>query len=413
MQQQQQTSDDTVLPGAVRIMQGGEHLLFALLLLVGAVQALVRDIHPVLVVIVSLALIGCYLLATGVLLRRPVGARHAWLLLLTAVWVGAILVSATFAWIVFALFFLYLYEFPGRVAVPVVVVLAAVVIVTLLVRENGNPAATVIGPLVGAGVAVVIMRIYQDLIDENGERRAAVEALQAAQADLLATQDELARLQRASGVLQERERLAREIHDTLAQGFSSILLTARALRTEPEASADRGTDPRVEQIETLAGENLEETRRMVAALTPADLDRALLAEALGRLASRFEEQTGVAAELRSDGVPERLPTQYEAALLRVAQGALANVRAHAAASRVRISLSYLPDAVTLDVVDDGRGFDTDVLAREPGPDARSGFGLRSMVRRVGELGGRLTVESAPGEGSAIAATLPLPVPGAR
>jgi signal transduction histidine kinase len=311
-------------------------------------------------------------------------------------------VSSTFAWIVFALFFLYLYEFPARIAIPAVVVLAAIVVTVLLVRENGNPAATVIGPLLGAAVAIVIMRIYHDLLSENGERRRAVEALEAAQADLLATHDELARLQRATGVLQERERLAREIHDTLAQGFSSILLTARAARAEP------GADPRLARIEALAGENLEETRRVVAALTPADLDQALLIEALARLVDRFETQTAVTATLDSDGPSEALPTQYEAALLRVAQSALANVREHAAAHRVAITLSYLPDAVTLDVVDDGCGFDPGLLVAPSGPTATSGFGLRGMSRRVAELGGRLTVESAPREGTAVAAALPLP-----
>lgn len=388
-------------------MQAGEHLLFGTLVLVGAVQALVRDMHPGLVVAVTAGLAGCYLIGVVWAHDRPPAVRRAWLVALTMLWVCAILVSSTFAWAAFALFFLYLYEFASVVALPAVAVLAAVVVATLLIRENGNPAATVIGPLLGAAVAIVIMMIYRDLIGENEERRRALEQLETAQSDLLATHDELATLQRATGVLQERERLGREIHDTLAQGLSSIVLTARAIRAGGAGSAAGATDPRVAQIEDIAQENLEEARRFVSALTPADLDRALLAEALERLVDRFREQTQVPARLQREGHAIALPTQYEAALLRVAQSALANVREHSRAGQVAVTLSFLPGEVTLDVVDDGVGFDPDVLLATPR--GTSGFGLRGMRTRVSELGGRLTVETAPKEGTAVAASLPLPI----
>ncbi len=211
-------------------------------------------------------------------------------------------------------------------------------------------------------------------------------------------------LQRATGVLQERERLAREIHDTLAQGLSSILLTTRAVRS----AGGVPDDTRLAQIEQIARENLEEARRVVSALTPADLDRALLAEALGRLVERFASQTTIRARMQCEGRPTALPTQYEAALLRVAQSALANVREHSQAGRVGVTLSFLPDAVTLDVVDDGIGFDPAILEATPSAGATSGFGLRGMRARVAELGGRLTVEAAPREGTAVAASLPMP-----
>ncbi len=158
-------------------MQAGEHLLFAALVLVGLVQALVRELPVLPVVAVSLGLAGCYLVGVVLGARLTVRSRHGWLFALTAVWIAAILVSPTFAWLAFALFFLYLYYFPMAVALPVVMLLAVVVVVVLLVRENGNPAATVIGPLLGAAVAIVIMRIYQDLIRRErpaqARRRAA------------------------------------------------------------------------------------------------------------------------------------------------------------------------------------------------------------------------------------------------
>lgn len=392
----------TPVPAALRMMQFGEHVLFAAVLLIGAVQAVVGGLHPVPVVVLSLALAGAYLACTVLAHRFSTTVQYVWLLVLTLLWVVAIVLSPTFAWVAFALFFLYLYRFRPAVALPVVILLALIVVVTLLAQKDGNPAATVIGPLMGAAVAIVVMRIYTDLLRENTERRRAVEAMHVAQADLVVAHDELATLQRATGVLQERERMAREIHDTVAQGLSSILLTARALRTAGDE------DPRLEQIESLASENLTEARRIVAALTPAALDRALLADALRRLVDRHQEQTGMPARLWCEGAAAPLPTQYEAALLRVAQSALANVREHSAAQRVDVTLSFLPDAVTLDIVDDGKGFDPGSATAPPGDRATSGFGLRGMASRVAELGGRLDVESALGEGTAVATSLPLP-----
>lgn len=397
-------SDATPVPAALRVMQLGEHVLFAAVLVVGAVQALVGGLHPLAVVAVTLALAGAYLMSTVLAGRFTVPLQNVGLLVLTLLWVVAILLSPTFAWVAFALFFLYLYRFRTAVAIPAVIVLALVVVVTLLTQKDANPAATVIGPLLGAAVAIVVMRIYTDLLQENTERRRAVEAMHIAQSDLVVAHDELATLQRATGVLQERERLAREIHDTVAQGLSSILLTVRTLRAE---TAGRN-DAQLEQIEAMAAENLTETRRIVAALTPAALDRALLAEALQRLVDRHQEQTGMPARLWCEGPAAPLPTQYEAALLRVAQSALANVREHSGAHRVDVTLSFLPDAVTLDIVDDGTGFDPALVAVPSGDRATSGFGLRGMAGRVRELGGHLDVESSPGEGTAVASSLPLP-----
>ena len=137
---------------------------------------------------------------------------------------------------------------------------------------------------------------------------------------------------------------------------------------------------------------------MVEALAPAALEAAPLQSALRRLLDQLQRQTGITAELITDGETMSPVMDYDVALLRVAQSALANVRLHSQARRVRATLSYSSDEVRLDIVDDGVGFDQ----REAG-----GFGLRSMRDRLAELGGTLVVESAPGDGTAVAATLPI------
>jgi signal transduction histidine kinase len=238
------------------------------------------------------------------------------------------------------------------------------------------------------------------LTSENEQRRRLVAELVAAQDDLVATHDELAATQRQAGALAERARLARDIHDTLAQGFSSILLLARAGQAgSQDVAALLG------QIESTAAENLEEARRVVHALAPAALEEAPLPAAIGRLLDRLAEQTGVRAELHLDGEPVPIATSQEVALLRLAQSALANVRLHARASRVAVTLTYRPSEVSLDVVDDGVGFDLQQL--QSAPLGGTGFGLRAMRDRLSGVGGTLAVESSAGEGTAVAATIPL------
>lgn len=236
---------------------------------------------------------------------------------------------------------------------------------------------------------------YQALYRESERRRELIE-------ELIATRAELAVAERGAGILAERERLAREIHDTLAQGLSSIQLLLRAAeRTLPPDS------PATEHIARARGaaqENLAEARRFVRALTPPDLEHGSLAGALERLCSGAP---GPLVRFSVSGTPRELPTPYEVALLRIAQSALANVVRHAGAGRAGITLTFMDTSVTLDVVDDGRGFDP-ASASSAGSDG-GGFGLPAMRARAETLGGLFTVESAPGQGTAVAVTLPLPV----
>jgi signal transduction histidine kinase len=152
-------------------------------------------------------------------------------------------------------------------------------------------------------------------------------------------------------------------------------------------------------------DNLAEARRFVAALAPPALDGSSLADALERLCATTSAQHPVIVRFHLTGDPSPLPGAHEAALLRIAQSALANTVRHAHARTADVTLSYLGDQVAVDVVDDGTGFDP--------AGGGTGFGLTSMQARAKSLGGTFAVESSPGQGTALAARLPLPAEEAR
>ena len=214
------------------------------------------------------------------------------------------------------------------------------------------------------------------IIQQSIDRRTVI-------AELERTREELAVVSHRAGVLAERERLAREIHDTVAQGFTSVVvlleLAESEVDTDPTAARQRLAIAR----ET-ARQNLAEARALVAALTPVDLQAAPLPEAIGRLVERFGVETGRPARFTATGEPRALPANKEVVLLRAAQEALTNVRKHAGAGRVEVTL----DGAVLAVADDGAGFD---------PAAPTGgYGLAGMRRRVEEIGGTVSIASGPG-----------------
>lgn len=373
-------------------LAAAQHALFVVLLAIGAAQATEQARWTPWAAAAAVALAAWYVLGAvrGRRWSRPRGL--AWLAGLTALWVVLLAGSPTFAWLVFPLALLTMHLVRGWAGIAAVAALTAAAILRLL-PEASSPEGAVVGPVIGALVAIGVVRGFQDVLAESRERGRLLAELEAAQA-------ELAVLQHEAGAAAERQRLARDIHDTLAQGYSSIVLLARAARA-------RGTseDDLLAQIEETASANLLQARGVVRALAPSELEGAPLPAAIRRLLDTLADQTGLDADLAVSGDPAGTPTAVEVAALRLVQGALANVRAHAEASRVVVSLTYDPAGELLvDVVDDGRGFDA---AREPtvGPGG-SGFGLRAMRERIAEIGGTLTVESAPGDGTAVAATIP-------
>jgi signal transduction histidine kinase len=242
--------------------------------------------------------------------------------------------------------------------------------------------------------------------EQNDRRKQAVAELSEANRKLEATLAENAGLHeqlltqaREAGIMDERQRMAREIHDTLAQGLTGIITQLQAAGN----GADAGR--RVEAAIRLARDSLSEARRSVHELRPEPLETARLGEALGEVAGRWSALNGVPARVTTTGVPRPMPADVEVTLLRTTQEALANVAKHANATRVGLTLSYMEDEVALDVRDDGIGFDPAGL---PVPADGGGFGLTAMRQRVERLSGTLDIESEPGTGTAISARVPAP-----
>ncbi|WP_327303521.1 sensor histidine kinase [Streptomyces sp. NBC_01298] len=318
-------------------------------------------------------------------------AGAVWLAGLCAAWAALLVVSPDGLWIAFPLYFLELHLLRLRWGVAAVAATAAAAIGGFLAHSSAVTPGAFLGPLLGGAVAVATVLGYQALYRESERRRELIE-------ELITTRAELAAAERGAGILAERERLAREIHDTLAQGLSSIQLLLRAAeRSLPEDSAAL---PHIGRAREAAQENLAEARRFVRALTPPDLEHGSLPAALERLCSGAP---GPRVRFSLSGTPRPLPTPYEVALLRIAQSALANVVRHAGAGRAEITLTFMDSSVTLDIVDDGKGFDP-----TSAPSGEGGFGLPAMRSRAETLSGLFTVESAPGQGTAVAVTLPLP-----
>ncbi|MFY9932056.1 MAG: sensor histidine kinase [Streptosporangiaceae bacterium] len=225
---------------------------------------------------------------------------------------------------------------------------------------------------------------------------------------------------REAGVLDERARMAREIHDTLAQGLTGIVTQLQA--AEQAADDPAGWRRHFAAATQLARESLSEARRSVDALRPEPLeDGGRLSDALASVADKWMALHQIPVEVTTTGTARTLPPEAEVVLLRTAQEALANVGKHAQASRVGLTLSYMEHQVALDVRDDGQGFDPDIshdrpngrrpALAEPGPPEpaaeRGGFGLVAMRQRIEGLSGTLQVESEPGGGTAISATVPM------
>ena len=321
--------------------------------------------------------------------------RRSWIFIAAAL-AGFTVAASLSQWATFALFALtpevFLLLTPGPAAGVIVALNLAPLVVRLLVepftaanrvQQFGEAAFSIVFSLFFAERIRSVLRetqARQRLIDELHEREAEVAALSAAR-----------------GAEQERTRIAREMHDTLAQGFTSIVTLGHAVQGEFD------TDPaaarrHIELITATAQENLAESRRIIAALSPARLAHDSLPQALGRVVAGFTAETDVDAKLEVRGTAHASSPGTEVVVLRIVQEALANARKHARATQVAVVIEYAPDAVVVEVRDDGTGFDTTAPT--------SGFGLKGMDSRVLESGGTLDVTSKPGAGTTVRASLP-------
>jgi signal transduction histidine kinase len=259
---------------------------------------------------------------------------------------------------------------------------------------------------VGIGTAMTYLAIVsndqatrrQQMLEELGEANAKLEAAMTENAGLHA---QLLTQAREAGVLDERQRMAGEIHDVLAQGLTGIVTQLEAADQAAERPAD--LHRHLGAARQLARDSLTEARRSVQALSPQPLAAAALPAALAEVVDGWSTMNGVTAELITTGSALPLLPEIETTLLRTAQEALANVARHAAATRVALTLSYMEDLVSLDVRDDGTGFDPSVPRAKR---SEGGFGLAAMRERVLRIAGTLEVESEPGGGTAISACVP-------
>lgn len=383
------------------------HLL--IVALVGFIIVWERLYSDNLAIVLALVFLGVYILgAIGrqLLDHAQPGLTYAWLTALTVVALALVWTSPNTAYLVAPLFFLYLQHIPHWWGVAAV---AACTLLTILILAMADRLTIggVIGPLLGAFVVVTIGLGYRALYWENRERQQLI-------TELLATRQELMRKEHEAGVLAERARLAREIHDTVAQGLSSIQLLLHAAE---RADGDRPGGEHVRLARATAAASLEETRRIIQELTPAYLEQHTLIGALDRLTQSVrqpgagqlpgERGPGLTVTFRTSGEVVPLPMNIETALLRIAQSALANVVQHADATRATMTLTFMGDSVSLDVVDDGRGFDPAAAPVRADSGSRTSFGLTAMRQRVAQLGGDITIESAPGAGAALAVTFGL------
>lgn len=331
-----------------------------------------------------------------VAIRHPEWAERAPML----VW---FLGAGGFAWVligrdgafIFLVYGLYpqVFSLLGRWAVPGVVALTLLVFARVGDITPGDPSSWLVN--VGGSVilAVVVGMFVNAIARQSQQRREALDALEATRAELATTS-------RRAGVLAERERLARDIHDTVAQVFTGIVMQLEA--AEQALDTDPGTaGAHLDRARRSARDGLGELRRSVHALRPELLEGATLAQALDHTVRRWAEETGTAAAAATTGVAVTLHPDAEVALLRAAQEALANIAKHARATRATVTLSYAGDVVALDVDDDGVGFD-------PAAAGNGGLGLTGMRERAAALGGRVAVESAFGRGTTVAVTLPPP-----
>lgn len=343
---------------AVLLLRAVQHVLFVSMVTVGVVRSGFDAGATGIELLAAGALLGWYWVGSpGVLGSRL--ALPVWLGALSGLCLAAIWVSADFAWVSFAVFVAFATALPAGVAVVAIAALALGTGAILIGRwpAGGNWAAQVVGPLVGASVAGALVGVSRLAAAESAERQRLVD-------ELLATREDLARAHLAAGARRERERFTREIHDTLAQGFTSVVLGARRARHAAEAGDFAVVDKEIQHLEGLGQSGVDAARRLIRHLPPAELHERTLPAALALLSIPGPSPGQPVIDLRIDGDARRLSGDIEGALLRVAQEAMANAQRHAQAERVVITLTYQPSTISLDVVDDGTGFDRPPRANE-------------------------------------------------
>ena len=382
----------------VDVMRNGIHILTATILVVAILMSVQMPLPAAALNLLLLTVFAAlYFVGSFYMERMSFAFKLGWLTSLTVVWIVDIFVAPAGIYLLFVLFFFYL-RVLGMVWGAIAVIFGTAVAVGIQIPQ-GLTFGGVMGPVVSALVTVAIFYVFDRLHAINLERAALIH-------ELMETREQLAETERAAGVAGERQRIAHEIHDTLAQGLSSIqmLLHAANRDLEGEPQVDKARE-RIDLARHTAADNLQEARAMIAALQPVALSQTSLVGALERMSAGFAAAGDLDIDVESDGMVQQLPMKLEAVLLRIAQGAVGNVAKHAHATRARITVTYEENGVRVDVVDNGDGFD--VAAVESRPAGLGHIGLAAMKRRAEEVDGEVVIESSPGHGTAVSVSVPL------
>jgi signal transduction histidine kinase len=312
-------------------------------------------------------------------------------------WFALVNMSPAYYFTLFGLFGQVFRHLPLRYGVIAVLILTGSIIYEQLADASAtfslrNPTIWVF--LFTALGAITLGVWITAIIGQSTRRRQLIEQLEA-------TQAELAAAERRAGILEERQRLARDIHDTLAQGFTSIVMHLEAADQALPDDLDT-LQKHLDRARETARTSLEQARRVVNALRPHSLDQRSLLDAIERTAVRWQEETGIPLTTTITGDPIPLHPDIEVTLLRATQEALANIRKHAQATAVQITLSYIDDVVVLDVQDNGVAF-----AGAAASPLSGGYGLQAMRERAEQCGGSVTLESEPGEGTTVVVSIPI------
>ncbi|MDK8241899.1 sensor histidine kinase [Corynebacterium coyleae] len=365
------------------------HVLVAVLLVVGLMGQLRID-DPLPGLVLSTVFAAAYLAGTVWHYEGrayPSWAPYAWLAVVAALWVGLVQVSADFVWLEFPLVMLACVILPRWWEL---VAAAGLLCVSLVaVAAPGGNIGAVVGPSIGTVLAVFIVHAYRALRAEADHYKQMAD-------DLRSAQRERAAAEHAAGVAQERARLAREVHDTMAQGLSSIVLLGRAL--DKQLGDDAAARETLDVIRSTAADNLAEARRFVKINSadtvsvedkPQRVALPVRLERLARAASDRQRALGEPLEVQVNAVD--LPEPAASVAERMVREGLSNIVRHAGASKAVITVDKLGATATIDVFDNGRGIS-----------GKEGYGLKGLRARVEEIGGELSVE-----GNVLAATLPV------
>ncbi len=305
---------------------------------------------------------------------------------------GLFAVHPLFFFGLFALYPLCFIAFPPKLELPALIALGIASAVAIAGWNGWGVGGWTIAAVqagLGGSFAFTLGRWIDRVITQSRERAQLLAALES-------TRAELAEVHRSAGIAAERDRMGTEIHDTLAQGFTSLLMLVRgvqaSLMTNPQGALGL-----LKVAEQTAQDNLDEARALITNSRPAPLQNAPITAALDRLVTQFGLDSNISVSMQTSGIPRALDPAQEVVLLRTAQETLANVRKHAGASKVELQLQFSESNVDLFIHDNGAGFDTATTS--------AGFGLSGMHARARQVGGQVTVDSNPGKGTRVQVSL--------